>query len=41
LLYAYPESGFVIIVLTHAGDAEDGVSWSRLIHSKLERTIFP
>jgi CubicO group peptidase (beta-lactamase class C family) len=41
LLYAYPESGFVIIVLTHAGDAEDGVSWSRFIHSKLERTIFP
>lgn len=41
LLYAYPESQVVIVVLTHAGNANDDVSWSRFIHAKLERIMFP
>lgn len=41
LLYAYPESGVVIVVLTHAGDSTGDLSWSRLIHSKIQELLFP
>lgn len=37
LLYAYPDSKTVIVVLTHAGNANDDLSWSRFIHAKLEK----
>jgi D-alanyl-D-alanine carboxypeptidase len=36
LVYAYPELELVIIVLTHAGSAPDGTSWSRSVQAKLE-----
>lgn len=43
LLYAYPDSGpnsgIVIVVLTHAGDANGDLSWSRFIHTKLEKQL--
>jgi CubicO group peptidase (beta-lactamase class C family) len=39
LVYAYPDSETVIIVLTHAGDADDGTSWSRRVHATLEALL--
>lgn len=39
LLYAYPQSGIVIVVLTHAGMANDDLSWSRLVQHKLEAVL--
>ena len=39
LLYAYPESDTVVVVLTHAGDADDETSWSRRVLEKLEKLI--
>lgn len=39
LIYFYPESGSIIIVLTHAGDANEDFSWSRLIHQELEAAL--
>lgn len=39
LIYAYPARDTVIVVLTHAGDANDDASWSRLIHEKLEAAL--
>jgi CubicO group peptidase (beta-lactamase class C family) len=40
LLYAYPDSGYVIVVLTHAGYANPVMSWSRFVHAQLESAIF-
>jgi len=39
LLYAYPKEDVVIVVLTHAGSADGNLSWSRLVHAKLERVL--
>jgi CubicO group peptidase (beta-lactamase class C family) len=39
LIYAYPDPDTVIIVLTHAGNANDNVSWSRFVHEKLEKLL--
>lgn len=39
LIYAYPESDVVIIVLTHAGDANDDMSWSRQVHHDIEAAL--
>src|SRR5262249_44341448 len=39
LLYAYPKEDVVIIVLTHAGSANRDLSWSRLVHAKVERLL--
>jgi CubicO group peptidase (beta-lactamase class C family) len=41
LLYAYPESGVVIVVLTHSGDSNGDLSWSRFIHVKIQKLLFP
>jgi CubicO group peptidase (beta-lactamase class C family) len=40
LLYAYPDSDMIVIVLTHAGMADADNSWSRLIHRRIERALF-
>lgn len=36
LIYYYPDADTIIIVLTHAGDANEDISWSRLIHEEIE-----
>jgi CubicO group peptidase (beta-lactamase class C family) len=41
LLYAYPESGVVVVVLTHGGDSNGDLSWSRFIHAKIQELLFP
>jgi CubicO group peptidase (beta-lactamase class C family) len=41
LIYAYPASNTVIIVLSHAGMANADLSWSRLVHRKIENLLFP
>ena len=39
LIYAYPNSDTVIIVLTHAGNANDEMSWSRFVHARIEKLL--
>ena len=39
LIYAYPDRDILIIVLTHAGNAADGTSWSRKVHRELEAAL--
>jgi CubicO group peptidase (beta-lactamase class C family) len=39
LIYAYPDSDIVIVVLSHAGDAPDGTSWSRTMHGEIEAVL--
>lgn len=39
LVYLYPEADVTIIVLTHAGDANDDLSWSRFVHRELEALL--
>ncbi|HET6890006.1 MAG TPA: serine hydrolase domain-containing protein [Pyrinomonadaceae bacterium] len=39
LIYAYPETDTVIIVLSHAGQVNDDLSWSRLAHAKIEKLL--
>ena len=39
LLYAYPESDTVVVVLTHAGDAGGDTSWSRRVLEKVEKLV--
>ena len=39
LIYAYPKSATVIIVLTHAGNANDQQSWSRFVHAEIEKLL--
>ncbi len=39
LIYLYPETDVTIIVLTHAGEANDDLSWSRFIHRELEAAL--
>jgi CubicO group peptidase (beta-lactamase class C family) len=40
LIYAYPERDFVVIVLTHAGQKNDDISYSRAALVAIERAIF-
>ncbi len=39
LLYAYPDSGVVIVVLTHSGDADEETSWSRRILAEIQSNL--
>ena len=39
LIYAYPERKIVIVVLTHAGDADDETSWSRSILAEIQSAL--
>ena len=39
LIYGYPDTNTVIVVLTHAGQANDEISWSRLVHAKIEKLL--
>lgn len=39
LVYIYPETDTVIIVLSHAGQANNDLSWSRLVHNKIEKLL--
>jgi CubicO group peptidase (beta-lactamase class C family) len=41
LIYLYPDTDTAIIVLTHAGNNNDNVSYSRAVQAKIEQTIFP
>jgi CubicO group peptidase (beta-lactamase class C family) len=41
LIYAYPDTDTVIIVLTHAGDHPNGLSYSRAVQAEIERILFP
>jgi CubicO group peptidase (beta-lactamase class C family) len=41
LLYAYPDTDSVIIVLSHAGNQADGTSHSRALHQDIDRIVFP
>lgn len=40
LIYAYPDTDTVVVVLTHAGDNDRGVSWSRSMLAAIERALF-
>ena len=39
LLYAYPDQGVVMVVLTHGGDADEETSWSRKVQRQLEGAL--
>ncbi|MGH7712171.1 MAG: hypothetical protein ACREOG_12845, partial [Gemmatimonadaceae bacterium] len=39
LVYVYPDREIVIIVLTHAGNADAQRSWSRVIHAQIEQLL--
>ena len=39
LIYFYPESKLLIIVLTHAGPADGQLSFSRVVHAKIESVL--
>jgi CubicO group peptidase (beta-lactamase class C family) len=39
LVYAYPETETVVIIVTHAGNAEPQISWSRFVHAKIEALL--
>jgi CubicO group peptidase (beta-lactamase class C family) len=41
LLYAYPDTKTVIVVLAHSGDKDHDISYSRWIHTMIEETLFP
>lgn len=41
LLYAYPQSDTVIVVLSHAGSKDEDTSWARAVHDRLEALLFP
>jgi CubicO group peptidase (beta-lactamase class C family) len=38
-IYYYPAQRALIVVLTHAGDASDEVSWSRTLQQRLEAAL--
>jgi CubicO group peptidase (beta-lactamase class C family) len=40
VLYAYPENDTVIIVLSHAGQKTDDISWARAVHARIEEILF-
>ena len=39
LIYFYPESKFLIIVLTHGGSSDGQISFSRAVHAKIESAL--
>lgn len=39
LIYAYNDDEAVIVVLTHAGDSPDDMSWSRRVHRDIEAAL--
>jgi len=39
LLYAYPQSDTMIVVLSHAGSKDDETSWARAVHARLEALL--
>jgi CubicO group peptidase (beta-lactamase class C family) len=39
LLYAYPKRDIVVVVLTHAGDADNEKSWSRKVLAEVEGAL--
>jgi CubicO group peptidase (beta-lactamase class C family) len=39
LVYFYPKEQLTVVVLTHAGDADDTVSWSRAVLRKIQETL--
>jgi CubicO group peptidase (beta-lactamase class C family) len=41
LIYAYPDRDIVIVILTHAGNANADESWSRYLHARLEALLIP
>lgn len=41
LIYGYPGEDTVIVVLTHAGDKNQNISFSRAVLAKLEKILFP
>lgn len=41
LIYAYPDENIVIIILTHAGEKNDDISFSRSAHGLIEAIMFP
>jgi CubicO group peptidase (beta-lactamase class C family) len=40
VLYAYPRSGVVIVVLSHAGQKTEERSWARAVHARIEEILF-
>lgn len=40
LIYVYPETDTIVVVLTHAGDNDRGVSWSRSMLASIETVLF-
>jgi CubicO group peptidase (beta-lactamase class C family) len=40
VLYAYPASDYVIVVLSHAGQKTDELSWARAVHARIEEILF-
>lgn len=40
LLYAYPATDIVVVVLTHAGDKNTEISYSRALHAAIEQVLF-
>jgi CubicO group peptidase (beta-lactamase class C family) len=40
LLYAYPQSDTVIVVLSHAGSKDEEMSWARAVHARMEALLF-
>jgi CubicO group peptidase (beta-lactamase class C family) len=40
-VHVYPNSDTIIVVLTHAGDKSEGHRWSGVVHSGVERVLFP
>jgi CubicO group peptidase (beta-lactamase class C family) len=38
--YAYPGNDTVIVVLSHAGQKSDEISWARAVHSRIEEILF-
>jgi CubicO group peptidase (beta-lactamase class C family) len=41
LIYIYPDTDTAIIVLTHAGNNNDNISYSRAVQAKIEQILFP
>ena len=40
LLYAYPQSDTMIVVLSRAGSKDEEMSWSRAVHARMEALLF-
>jgi len=39
LIYVYPDREIVIVVLTHAGNANSQLSWSRFVHAQIQNLL--